>query len=93
MSSAPVEECVSGDVRLVNGTSVSGKTVAGRLEVCSSGLWGTVCRLDSWTTREASVVCRQLGFDVTDTGMGIDEKSRVKILLLYSAYWGNSTKF
>ena len=31
------------------------------MEVCTSGFWSTVCS-PNWDSREASIVCRQLGF-------------------------------
>ena len=58
--SVPVEEqCLTGAVRLVNGTK---NVMAGRLEVCFNGVWGTVCRF-GWTAQAATVVCKQLGFN------------------------------
>ena len=35
----------------------------GKVEVCISGTWGTVCRGDAtWNDQSASVACSQLGF-------------------------------
>lgn len=46
---------LSMQVRLVNGTSNSG-----RVEVLHNNQWGTICD-DGWGIQEATVVCRMLG--------------------------------
>ena len=47
----------NGTVRLVNGRSLN----EGRVEIYLFGRWNTVCD-DTWNSREAGVVCTQLGY-------------------------------
>lgn len=46
-----------GHTRLVDGLSM----YEGRVEVCKSGEWGTICN-QYWDNQDAVVICRQLGF-------------------------------
>jgi len=52
-----ISVCANGDIRLRGGTTSS----EGRVEICDSHAWGTVCD-DLWGTPDANVACRQLGF-------------------------------
>ena len=39
----------------------------GRVEICFSGNWGTICHY-GWGEPDAAVVCRQLGYPTTGKG-------------------------
>ena len=49
--------CTHGAVRLKDGSTSD----EGRVEVCVNSVLGTVCD-NLWSTSDARVVCRQLGF-------------------------------
>jgi len=51
--------CIDGDVRLRGGRN--GLTSEGRVEICWNEDWGTVCD-SSWDSKDAQVVCHQLGY-------------------------------
>ena len=50
--------CTTGHVRLTSGQS----QYVGLVEICYGGVWKSICPR-GWDTREAQVVCRQLGFN------------------------------
>ncbi len=51
-----IASCVHGTTRLVDGDD----KYEGRLEMCISGKWGTVCD-NGFSTNEARAACSQLG--------------------------------
>ena len=53
----PADDCSTGDVRLVGGEHEA----EGRVELCISGRWETLCD-NEWTDNHTAVVCRHLGF-------------------------------
>ena len=53
-----LDTCQTGAVRLVE----SRFTSQGTVEVCYENTWGSVCS-DSWDSSDASVVCKQLGYN------------------------------
>ena len=52
---------LSGEIRLADGNQESDLVTTGRLEIYHDSEWGTVCD-DGFSSTEATVVCRQLGF-------------------------------
>ena len=60
-------DCEDGEVRLQDGTDLSN----GRVEVCQNGIWRSVCS-SQWDQNDASVVCRQLGYESELQGIIID---------------------
>ena len=50
--------CTPGQLQLAGGNIPN----EGRVEICmSTNVWGTVCD-DLWSSTDATVVCRQLGY-------------------------------
>ena len=47
--------CEDRDIRLSSDSY-------GRVEVCSNGLWRTICSDEFWDDHNARVICNQLGF-------------------------------
>ena len=52
-----IAPCSDGQIRLADGFIAN----EGRVEVCLSDQWGTVCD-DLWGANDATVVCNQLGY-------------------------------
>ena len=52
-----IAPCTTGQLRLMGGNIPN----EGRVEICMNNVWGTVCD-DFWSSTDATVVCRQLGY-------------------------------
>ena len=65
--------CNDSDVRLVQFGQYQSEN-KGRVEFCRSGRWGLVCydsfSGDDWDNHDATVLCRQLGYDVKGKDSG-----------------------
>ena len=65
--STAAQSCTHGALRLVGGRTSN----EGRVEICINGVWGTVCH-SGWSSNDARVVCRQLGFPLDVSGSGMN---------------------
>ena len=62
---ASTRVCNDSDIRLVNSDGEESSGPSGIIEVCYTGIWGTVC-VEEWDEVDALVACKQL----TYTGLG-----------------------
>ena len=73
-------ECTENEIQLV---SVEGENATeGRLEICHEGVWGTACP-QSLDPRDASVVCRELGFNATGMAYSVCSVPQLNIIYLH----------
>ena len=56
-----VPACSDGDLKII--PSNLNNHLAGRVEVCVNGTWGTICS-ESFDDEDARVICNQLGYSV-----------------------------
>lgn len=58
-----LQDCENGEVRLISGRN----NEEGLLSVCSQKVWGTICSNNWDSDNDATVACRQLGFQRSGT--------------------------
>ena len=66
--------CTDGELRLIGGTNAT----LGAVQGCMNNAWGSVCN-DGFSTNDATVVCRQLGFPITGAEAFRDASTRFNI--------------
>ena len=71
--------CKNGDVRLMDGNQPS--TMDGRVELCISNTYGTVCN-DRWDKLDAGVVCRQLGYNASSKFFAMNMLIIIRFLII-----------
>ena len=64
--------CNNRDICLVGGIN----ELEGRVEICYNKMWGSVCHT-SWSTYDANVVCKQLGYQPTGRCLCTVDKAAV----------------
>ena len=74
--------CQDGDVRLVDGDFVT----EGRLEVCSNGIWGTVCGT-GFNAIDAYVVCKELGLGLAGVYIDVLVTAHIILSICFRTYY------
>ena len=69
-----MESCLQGSARLVHGAT----SREGTVEICVNGIWAAVCD-NHWDSRDAQVVCHQLGHIVTGTCTYVEQDSVLEV--------------
>ncbi len=69
--------CEDNQLRVVGGITV----FEGRVELCISETWNTICADNAWTNNDANVACREAGYSATGT---VHAWSLYIIIILYN---------